>query len=92
MARTAKPENTSSKQPPQAVVLRAELARKIAVHAIAEGNTCTEIPGLRVYRRSAPTACVSAAYQPSLIVFLQGQKRINLGKTTYLCDGSETSS
>jgi AraC-like DNA-binding protein len=88
MAPTAKSGNTSSKQPPQAVILRTELARKIAVHATAEGNTFTEIPGLKVYRRSEPTACVSAAYQPSLIVFLQGQKRINLGKTTYLCDGS----
>jgi AraC-like DNA-binding protein len=41
-----------------------------------------------LYRRSAPTACASAAYEPSLVVFLQGQKRINVGKTTYLCDGS----
>jgi len=34
------------------------------------------------------TACTSAAYEPSLVVFVQGQKRINLGKTTYLCDES----
>ena len=34
------------------------------------------------------TACTSAAYEPSLVVFLQGQKRINVGKTTYVCDGS----
>ena len=48
----------------------------------------TEIPGLRLYRRSAPTACASAAYEPSLVVFVQGKKRINVGKTTYMCDGS----
>jgi AraC-like DNA-binding protein len=46
------------------------------------------IPGLRLYRRSETTACASAAYEPSLVVFVQGQKRINVGKTTYLCDGS----
>jgi AraC-like DNA-binding protein len=68
--------------------MRAELARKIAKHAVAEGDRLTEIPGLRLYRRSKPTACASAAYEPSLVVFAQGQKRINVGKTIYLCDGS----
>jgi AraC-like DNA-binding protein len=68
--------------------MRTELARKIAKRAIAEGDPLTEIPGLRLYRRSVPTACASAAYEPSLVVFVQGQKRIIVGKTTYLCDGS----
>src|SRR5216683_2651646 len=68
--------------------MRTKLARKIADRAVAEGDTLTEIPELRLYRRSVPTACTSAAYEPSLVVFVQGQKRINVGKTTYLCDGS----
>jgi AraC-like DNA-binding protein len=68
--------------------LRTELARKIANRAHAEGDTQTAIPGLRLYRRSAPSPCNSAAYQPSLVVFVQGQKRINVGKTNYVCDGS----
>src|ERR1035438_4452135 len=68
--------------------MRAELARKVANRAVAEGDTPTEIPGLRLYRRSLTTACTSAAYEPSLVVFLQGQKRINVGKTTFICDGS----
>ena len=70
------------------VKMRAELARKVAARAVTEGDTLTEIPGLRLYRRSLTTACTSAAYEPSLVVFLQGQKRINVGKTTYVCDGS----
>ncbi|HUV69725.1 MAG TPA: AraC family transcriptional regulator [Terracidiphilus sp.] len=70
------------------VEMRDKLARKIADRAVAEGDTRTEIPGLRFYRRSAPSACASAAYEPSLIVFLQGKKQINVGKTTYVCDGS----
>jgi len=70
------------------IQMRAELARKIADRAGAEGDTFTEIPGLRLYRRSAPTACASAAYEPSLVVFAQGRKRINVGKTTYVTDGS----
>lgn len=70
------------------VEMRKELALKIADRAIAEGDTHTQIPGLRLYRRSLTTACISAAYEPSLVVFLQGKKRINVGKTTYVCDGS----
>jgi AraC-like DNA-binding protein len=69
------------------VEARRELARKIADRAVVEGDMVTPIPGLRLYRRSAPSACMSAAYEPSLVVFLQGQKRINVGKTTYICDG-----
>jgi AraC-like DNA-binding protein len=73
---------------PGLVGMRTELARKIADRAVAEGDTLTAIPGLRLYRRSVPTACTSAAYEPSLVVFVQGQKRINVGKTIYICDGS----
>ena len=67
--------------------IRAELAQRIAARTVVEGDNPTAIPGLRLYRRSAPTACASAAYEPSLVVFLQGQKRINVGKTIYVCDG-----
>ena len=70
------------------VEMRKELAHKIANRAIAEGVTPTDIPGLGLSRRSVPSACASAAYEPSLIVFVQGQKRINVGKTTFVCDGS----
>ena len=68
--------------------LRTELVRRILTRATAEGDNATEIPGLSLYRRSECTSCASAAYQPSLVVFLQGQKRINLGRTTYICDES----
>ena len=67
---------------------RAALAAKIADCAPTEGETVTGIAGLRLYRRSEPSPCASAAYQPSLVVFVQGEKRVNLGKTIYVCDGS----
>jgi AraC-like DNA-binding protein len=70
------------------IELRSELARAISSRAPGEDDRNTGIPGLRLYRRSEPSPCVSAAYQPSLVVFAQGQKRINLGKTVHLCDGS----
>lgn len=67
---------------------RAELARKIADRAPAEGDTPTGITELRLYRRSEPSPCNSAAYEPSLVVFVQGEKRINVGGTVYVCNGS----
>ena len=60
--------------------MRAELARKIAARTVTRKEYGNGYPGLRLYRRSAPTACTSSAYEPSLVVFLQGQKRINVGK------------
>ena len=67
--------------------MRAALAEEIANLAPGEGDAQTEVPGLRLYRRSAPSACVTAAYEPSMVVFVQGEKRINAGKTSYVCDG-----
>jgi len=75
-------------EPRNVIKLRSELAARIARRTPAEGENQTEIAGLGLYRRSEPSPCNSAAYQPSLVVFVQGQKRINVGKTTYICDGS----
>jgi AraC-like DNA-binding protein len=72
----------------QAVEMRKDLARKIAAHAPREGAHATAIPGLSLFRRTAPSPCYPATYEPSLTVFVQGKKRINLGGTTYLCDES----
>jgi AraC-like DNA-binding protein len=71
-----------------AVAMRKELARKIAGHAPSPGENPTAVPGLALYRRTEPTACYRATYEPSLTVFVQGRKRIDLGGTQYLCDES----
>lgn len=84
----ARLKNRIDEQTSGAARIRAELAREIAARADAEGDNPTPIPGLSLYRRSAPTACTSATYEPSLVVFVQGKKRINVGATTYLCDDS----
>jgi AraC-like DNA-binding protein len=68
--------------------MRAELARKIVAHTTTEGELHTPIHGFSLYRRSAPTPCVSAAYMPRLTIFVQGEKRVNLGNTTYICNGA----
>jgi AraC-like DNA-binding protein len=68
--------------------MREELARKIAACAPSPGETPTAIRGMALYRRTKPTACYRASYEPSLSVFVQGRKRVNLGGHIYLCDKS----
>lgn len=75
-------------RPSRVAELRAELARKIAAHARFEGEHATSVPGLMLYRRTDTSPCYPAAFEPSFSIFVQGQKRITLGGTTYLCDGS----
>ena len=65
--------------------LRVELAQKICQVTPEEGSFETAVPGLALYRRSEPTACVSASYVSSLIVFVQGEKRIQLGAQNLVC-------
>jgi AraC-like DNA-binding protein len=78
----------SVQQPSKLAALRAELVRRIVAHVPEDGAGETGVPGLSLYRQSAPTACASATYEPKLVVFVQGKKRINLGRTTILCDES----
>ncbi|MFY9853238.1 MAG: AraC family transcriptional regulator [Terracidiphilus sp.] len=84
----AKEKNSIVKLPSRAVEMRKDLALKIASHIRADGKDETVVPGLSLYRKSSPTECNSAAYEPVLIVFVQGEKRINLGGTTLVCNES----
>lgn len=72
----------------EVIEMRKELTRKIAARAQALGENPTAVPGLALYRRDKPTPCFHATYEPSLSVFVQGKKRVSLGGTEYLCDGS----
>ncbi len=70
------------------IEMRKELSRKIVARTPLDGENLTAVPGLALYRRTTPTACYLATYEPSLSVFVQGRKQINLGGTEYICDGS----
>jgi AraC-like DNA-binding protein len=72
----------------EAFEMRKELTRKVAARTQLLGENPTAIPGLALYRRTSPTPCYLATYEPSFTVFLQGRKRVNLGGTIYFCDGS----
>src|SRR5271166_5094547 len=64
--------------------LRTELARKIASFMGSEENRATDIPGMTLHRRIAPTAPCSMTYQPGVTVIAQGRKRVDLGGTTFI--------
>jgi AraC-like DNA-binding protein len=68
--------------------LREELARKIAFFAGSRERVITDVPGLLLSRRTAPTAPASATYEPSLAVVAQGRKRADLAGTTFIFDQS----
>jgi AraC-like DNA-binding protein len=77
--------NKSAAQAPDRVQeLRKELARKIASFMGSEQNRATDIPGLMLHRRTAPTAPCSATYEPGVTVMAQGRKRVDLGRTTFI--------
>jgi AraC-like DNA-binding protein len=63
--------------------LRCALASKIAAHMGSAENRATEIPGVTLHRRTAPTAPCSATYEPGVTVIAQGRKRVDLGRTTF---------
>ncbi len=68
--------------------LRAELARKIALFIGSSEKLITEVPGLLLSRRIAPTAPTSATYEPSLAVVAQGRKQAILGGAAFIFDES----
>lgn len=82
-------ERTSAKSPDSAVSeMRRALAERIKLLTKKPGEHPTAIPGLFLYHRTAPTPCFLRSYEPGLSIFVQGRKRILLGGTEYLCDGS----
>src|ERR1700674_997844 len=76
--------------PPQGHVaeLPNELASKIAFFVGSRERLITDVPGLLLSRRTAPTAPVSPTYEPSLAVVAQGRKQANLGGTNFIFDQS----
>ncbi|MGA7242376.1 MAG: AraC family transcriptional regulator [Terracidiphilus sp.] len=62
------------------------MAKKIAWFIGPSEKRITEVPGLVLVRRTAPTAPCTGTYTPSVIVVAQGSKRVELGQTTFIYD------
>ncbi|MUI12323.1 helix-turn-helix domain-containing protein [Massilia dura] len=63
--------------------LRAQLASRAASLIGSASNLPTSIPGLTLYRYTAPTLPDSVTYEPSMAVVVQGRKRVTLGRTSF---------
>ncbi|MDE3104579.1 MAG: AraC family transcriptional regulator [Acidobacteriota bacterium] len=68
---------------PHCETLRRELSLRLARYAETERVIVTPIPGFLVSMRTAPSACLFLRYEPELVLFLQGEKQIELGGTLY---------
>ena len=80
------PKSTGSKPTP--TEMRRDLAERITVHTPSLGENLTAVRGLSLFRQTACTPCYMASVEPSVSVFVQGRKRINIGGVEYLCDES----
>lgn len=65
-----------------------DLAQKIASFMGNEENRTTEIPGVSLHQRTAPTPPCRMTYHPGVIVVAQGSKRVNLGRSSFIYDES----
>ena len=61
-----------------------ELAGSISKALDGATDLSTEVPGLTLYRNTAPTAPNPCTYEPSLLLIPQGKKRVDLGKHSYV--------
>src|ERR1017187_9036704 len=66
--------------------LRRELARKIALFIGSAENRATDIPGLTLHRRTAPTAPCSMIYEQGWSGSSKWRKRVELGRKTFIYD------
>jgi AraC-like DNA-binding protein len=62
------------------------LAAQILAHSPCEGENRTAVPGLSLFRNTAPTVCNITSVEPGISFFAQGKKQISIRGTEYLCD------
>jgi AraC-like DNA-binding protein len=67
--------------------LRSELAARVVAYTPSAGQTGTAIPALTLFRMTTPTDCYLTSVEPSISIFVQGKKRIDIGGKGHLCDG-----
>jgi AraC-like DNA-binding protein len=60
-----------------------QLAAQISKMVGNAEELSTRIPGLTLYRNTAPTTPNPCIYEPSLLIIPQGKKRVDLGRQSY---------
>ncbi len=67
------------REPDRLQQLKEELAERIAARIGSQQKLVTPIPGLTLHRRTAPSPPCSMTYEPSVVLAVQGRKRVELG-------------
>src|ERR1700722_5362738 len=77
-------KRASAKNDPQLLSTLTDLAMRIGKAMGKASQLATAIPGLTLYRNTVPTAPNPCTYEPSLLLIPQGQKRVDLGRESYV--------
>ncbi|CCH48368.1 AraC family transcriptional regulator [Pseudodesulfovibrio piezophilus] len=68
---------------------RSALAQQIVRLTEKQNRLESDIPGLLLFRYEAPTEPISAMYEPSICLVVQGAKRVRLGEEEYVYDANQ---
>ena len=77
-------QKSNQSHDPSVLKMLKDLAESISKALGRVASLSTEVPGLTLYRNTAPTAPNPCTYEPSLLLIPQGQKRVDLGKQSYV--------
>src|SRR5579862_9263203 len=76
-------QKSGQRNGPRVTQVLRELAGAINKALDGAVDLSTGVPGLALYRNTAPTAPNPCTYEPSLLFIPQGKKRVDLGKQSY---------
>ena len=79
-----RPQKSKQSNDPSVTQVLKELAGSISKALDGAADLSTDVPGLALYRNTAPTAPNPCTYEPSLLLIPQGKKRVDLGKQRYV--------
>jgi AraC-like DNA-binding protein len=77
------PTRLLSSSPDRRQELRAQLAERIASLIGSAPSLSTSIPGVTLYRHTAPAVPDRVIYEPSMALVVQGRKRVTLGAISF---------
>src|SRR5579871_1165378 len=77
-------QKSQQRNDPRVTEVLKELAGAINKTLDRAADLSTGVPGLALYRNTAPTAPNPCTYEPSLLLIPQGKKRVDLGKQSYV--------
>lgn len=88
MQATITPPRLGNDDPVQLLLRQGELAHRVAQLATRDGEHRTAVPGLSLWRLSAPSEPAHVVHMPAICVIVQGGKRLLLADELYDYDAA----